>query len=118
MDRKALQTAGILMVLGVSGCAVAPEDVQPAYVSYVPYQSWSCQQLGEEQARLGSALAAASTQQNKTRSNDTAGVILLGLPVSSMSGGDIAPEIARYKGETEAVQKAMVLNSCGKKAAG
>jgi hypothetical protein len=43
-------------------------------------------------------------QQNQTRSNDIAGIILIGLPISSMSGGNIAPEIARYKGKLEAVQ--------------
>lgn len=40
------------------------------------------------------------------------GVILIGLPVSSLSGDNIAPEIARLKGEQEAVRKAMVLKNC------
>ena len=95
------------------GCAPTPESIQPAYVSYVPYLSWSCQQLGEELFRLHAALATASGQQNTARSNDVAGVIFLGLPVGSMSGQSIAPQIARYKGEQEAVNQAMIRNSCG-----
>ena len=104
----------VLMAEGVSaGCAPTPERIQPAYVSEVPSQSWTCLQLGEELGRLNSALSTASTQQNTARSNDIAGVIFLGLPVGSMSGQSIAPQIARYKGEQEAVNKAMIKNSCG-----
>lgn len=96
----------------LAACAKSPESISASYVSHVGYQSWSCPQLGEEQHRLSAALATASTEQKKTRSQDTAGVILLGLPVSSMSGGNIAPEIARLKGEQEAVRKAMIIKSC------
>lgn len=100
-------------LLGLAGCAPTPESIQPAYVSEVPYQSWSCLQLGEESSRLDNALATASVQQNTARSNDVAGVIFLGLPVGSMSGQSIAPTIARYKGEKEAINRAMIRNSCG-----
>lgn len=103
----------LLLLLGVAACAPTPESIQPAYVSEVPYQSWTCQQLGEELGRLSYALSTASSQQNTARSNDIAGVILLGLPVGSMSGQSIAPQIARYKGEQEAVNKAMIRNGCG-----
>jgi len=41
------------------------------------------------------------------------GIIFLGLPVSSMSGGNIAPQIAHLKGEMDAVRKASTLNNCG-----
>jgi hypothetical protein len=58
-----------------------------------------------ESARLNQALARASTQQEQARGNDTVGVILLGLPVSSLSGDNIAPEIARLKGELEAIHR-------------
>lgn len=102
----------IIPILGLTACAPTPESIQPSYVSEVPYQSWTCTQLSEETGRLNAALATASTQQNSARSNDVAGVILLGLPVGSMSGQSIAPQIARYKGEQEAVHRAMIRNSC------
>jgi hypothetical protein len=96
----------------LSACAPTPESIQPAYVSEVPYQTWSCQQLGEETIRLNAALSTASAQQHTARSNDIAGVIFLGLPVGSMSGQSIAPQIARYKGEQEAVNRALIRNNC------
>ena len=108
--RKSVALLGVCAV--AAACAPTPESIQPAYVSEVPFQSWTCQQLGEEQLRLSSALATASGQQNTARSNDVAGVIFLGLPVGSMSGQSIAPQIARYKGEQEAVYKAMIRNQC------
>jgi len=108
-----MKNFALITLLGLGACAPTPESIQPAYVSEVPYQSWTCIQLGEELGRLNNALSTASAQQSTARSNDVAGVILLGLPVGSMSGQSIAPQIARYKGEQEAVNRAMIRNSCG-----
>ena len=96
----------------VAACAKSPDSIAPSYVSEVGYQGWSCQQLGEEQLRLSQALAVASRQQEQARTTDTVGVILLGLPVGSLSGDNIAPEIGRLKGEQEAVRKAMITKGC------
>lgn len=71
-----------------------------------------CTQLADETLRLNAAYATAASQQTKARSNDVVGVILIGLPVSSLSGDNIAPEIARLKGEQEAVRKAMISKGC------
>jgi hypothetical protein len=38
----------------------------------------------------------------------TIGVLFIGMPVSSMSGDNIAPEVARLKGEIEAVHQASI----------
>jgi hypothetical protein len=105
-------TAIVLAFAALAACAKSPESIAPSYVSEVGYRSWSCNQLAEERGHLSAALAQASTQQEQARTNDTVGVILLGLPVSSMSGDNIAPEVARLKGETEAVRKAMITKGC------
>lgn len=112
-ENVTMRKLALVALLGLTGCAPTPESIQPSYVSEVPYESWSCLQLGEESSRLDNALSTASVQQNTARSNDVAGVIFLGLPVGSMSGQSIAPTIARYKGEKEAVNRAMIKNSCG-----
>ncbi|HEY7557150.1 MAG TPA: hypothetical protein VIH18_20300 [Candidatus Binatia bacterium] len=104
-----LNGAAVLLLVA---CAKSPESISPSYISDVGYQSWSCEQLGQEQMRLSHALASASTQQRKARTNDTVGVIFLGLPVSSLSGDNIAPEIARLKGENEAIIRAMRIKGC------
>ena len=101
-----------LALLMLTACAKSPESIAPSYISDVGYQSWSCAQLAGEQMRLSQALATASTQQRNARTHDTVGVIFLGLPVSSMSGDNIAPEIARLKGENEAIIRAMRIKGC------
>lgn len=108
--------AVVASALTIAACAKAPESIAPAYVSEVSYQGYSCAQLGEESARLNAALAQASVRQNNARSGDAVGIILIGLPVASMSGDNIAPEIARLKGEQEAVHKASMRRSCVKPA--
>lgn len=69
--------------------------------------------MGEESQRLSAALANASKLQENARTGDTVGVLLLGLPTASMSGQNVAPEVARLKGEAEAVRKASIGKRCG-----
>ena len=112
MHQKSSVTLVILSLAVIMGCAKSPESIAPSYISDVGYQSWQCQQLAEEDQRLAAALSTASAQQKNARTNDTVGVLLIGLPVSSMSGDNIAPEIARLKGEREAVNRAMKTKGC------
>ena len=104
--------AALVVCLTLGACAKSPESIAPSYVSEVGYQNWNCNQLGDESHRLSDALARASVQQENARTNDTVGVLLIGLPVSSLSGDNIAPEIARLKGEQEAVRKASMNKTC------
>lgn len=106
--RRGIAAAMLLL----AGCAKSPDSISPSYISEVGYQSWSCEQLGQEEGRLAQALVTASKQQENARTGDTVGVILLGLPVSSLSGENIAPEIARLKGEKEAVHRAIRVKGC------
>jgi hypothetical protein len=103
----------LAVTLLLAACAAKPESIQPAYVSPVTYDSWTCPQLAQESARVESALATASKQQQAARDHDTAGILFLGLPTGSMSGEAIAPEVARLKGSKEAIQQSMTLKSCG-----
>src|ERR1700677_3720928 len=65
------RAVGVMVsAMTLASCAQAPEEVRPAYISPVAYDSWTCRQLGEEQARLQGALTAASSQQSQTRAND------------------------------------------------
>lgn len=84
----------------VGACAPTPESIQPAYVSETPYRSWTCDQLGEELTKLDQALATASMQQNTARTNDTVGVILLGLPVARCRGRALRRRLPSTKAST------------------
>jgi hypothetical protein len=102
----------LFVVFCFAGCATAPEKIAPVHISDTRYADLSCEQLELEQSRLVSALTSATEAQRKTRENDIAGVIFLGLPVSSMSGSDRGAEVAKLKGELEAVQRAGDLKNC------
>lgn len=102
----------LLCISSLAGCATKPENITPQYVSSVQYQDLSCKQLGAELARTEEALTVASGEQNKARSNDTLGVLLLGIPVSSLSGSNKAAYIAQLKGQIEAMSKTAIRNDC------
>jgi len=104
--------AAAFIALLLAGCAKSPESIAPAYVSPINYQNLDCGQLAQEDARITHAYANAAKQQNNARTNDTVGVLLLGLPVSSLSGDNIAPEIARLKGEQDAVRRQRLEKRC------
>jgi hypothetical protein len=112
MSAKKSAFAGAV-ALALSACAASPEDIPPAYVSDATYADWTCEQLAKENMQLSAALANASQQQEDARTNDTVGVIFLGLPIGSMTGDNVAPEVARLKGHTNAVQQAMIRKDCG-----
>jgi hypothetical protein len=102
----------VLGFLLVVGCAARPESIAPAYISEMTYKDWTCEELAQERLRLAAALSTACDAQRQARDNDTVGVILIGLPVSSLSGSNMAAEIARLKGELQALQKMATLKDC------
>ena len=115
MKIKYTNTAAALVILAIAvslvGCATAPENIAPAYISEMTYMSYTREQLSQEQSRLVSALAATSEAQRRARSGDTVGIIFLGLPTSSLSGSNMASEVARLKGELQALQKAATMKN-------
>ena len=99
--RKLIVAVGIATM--VCGCAARPEKIAPNYVNAANYQSWTCQQLGNEDARLSAAYSLAAREQRSTRRSDTWGVVLVGLPIGSISGGRVNGEIADLKGQLIAI---------------
>ena len=103
---------GLCAIAGLSACAQKPETVAPAYVSPTTYLSFNCSQLSAEAQRVDAAYATAAAAQNKARSNDTVGVIFLGLPVSTLSGGNVADQIASLKGQKNTLQQTQIQKGC------
>lgn len=113
---KLVASAAVLAL--VSGCATSPKDIAPAYVSPVLYQNLSCEQLAAEAARVSNAAAVASGQQQAQAGKDAAMVgvsLILFWPAIFFVGGDkaSAAEIARLKGEMQAIEQANIARNCG-----
>jgi hypothetical protein len=109
---KILRLAALAAPLALAACAQSPESIAPAYVSELPYDTFTCSQLAQEEARVEGALAAASKQQSDARTGDTVGVILLGLPTSTLSGSNVASQVASLKGQQIAIQQAETKKNC------
>lgn len=107
-----LKAASLGALLFLSSCAAPPESIAPSYISEMSYMNYTCAQLAQEQNRLVSALSTASDAQRSARAGDIAGVIFLGFPTATLSGGNMAAEVGRLKGELQALQKAAILKGC------
>ena len=102
----------------VAGCATSPKDIAPAYVSPVLYQNLTCEQLAQEAHRVSAAAQVASGQQQSQANKDAAMVtvgMILFWPSLFFVGGDkgSAAELARLKGEMQAIEQANITKSCG-----
>lgn len=98
--------------LMLAGCAKRPETIAPAYVSTLTYQNLNCRQLAEESARVNAAYTMAAQQQNDAATGDAWGVFLIGMPTSTLSGSNVAAQVANLKGQQEALHQTALAKNC------
>jgi hypothetical protein len=113
-----LLAAGIAGAVMLAGCATPPKDIAPAYVSTGLYENLSCHQLRAEAESVSARAAAAFGQQEKNRSSDaamTTVAIVLFWPAAFFTKGDgaAAAEVARLKGEMQAIEQVNRIKNCG-----
>ncbi|MFN0217994.1 MAG: hypothetical protein ACKVP4_04160 [Hyphomicrobium sp.] len=101
-----------------AGCASSSDTVTGSYISPLQYQSYSCQQLGAEAQRISARVSQVSGVQDQKRTNDavaTTAAVILFWPAAFLVGGDDqnTAELARLKGEFEAVEKSAIEKNCG-----
>jgi outer membrane lipoprotein-sorting protein len=108
-----------LVIAGVvGGCASTSDKVAATYVSPMQYESYNCQQLGEEAQRISARAAQASGAQDSQATKDTVATtaaIIIFWPAAFFVQGDKqnAAELARLKGELEAVEQVSIRKQCG-----
>jgi len=101
----------------LAGCASGSSDIRAAYVSPIPYQSYSCRQLGEEAERVSARAAEVAGIQDRKRTDDavatTVGVIVFWPVLFAIKGnGETAAELGRLKGEMEAIEQVSIQKNC------
>jgi hypothetical protein len=113
-----------LAALAVAGCAANSDKIVATYVSPMQYQSYSCRQLSEEAQRVAARAAIAAgvqdsqaikdSQATKDKAATPAGRIIYWPAVSSTAGNDpnAAAELARLRGELEAIELASIRRDC------
>jgi hypothetical protein len=104
--------AGLL----IAGCASSSDAIKPAYVSPLQYQGLTCPQIGAEMERVSRRASEAAGVQDAKRTQDqlaTGAAIIIFWPAAFFVGGDgpSAAELARLKGEFEALEQASLIYS-------
>ena len=107
----------LLMGLTLGACAKKSENVAASYVSPLAYQQFNCRQLADEAGRVSQRAAELSGVQNRKRTGDivaTTAAIIVFWPAAFLVSGDDAQtaELARLKGEFEAIQRVSVEKGC------
>lgn len=100
-----------LLVVLAAACAPRASEIAPAYVSPLKYSGdeWTCDKLIQEATYVGEALIRESGSQDEAASRDAWMVFLIGVPTS---GGGNKAEVARLKGEQEALRIAIRDKNC------
>ena len=110
---KPLIFAASLAVLVTTGCATRPESISASFVSHEKYMGQDCTQLSLQLSEVRSQLAKFSSLQDSKANVDAATVFFVLVPASKLSG-DHAGDVAKFKGEVEAVETALIKTGCKK----
>ncbi|MEL6793505.1 MAG: hypothetical protein AAFP78_08635 [Pseudomonadota bacterium] len=110
-------TSAAIVAAILSGCASTSKNVSAAYVSPTPYHSWSCDELTAERGRLREKVSEVALAQDNKAGGDTVAVaaaVIIFLPAVAFlaAGEDRSPELARLKGEFDAVTEVAVEKDC------
>jgi len=104
----AVIAAGSLLV----SCANRPDSIHASYVSHEKFMHLDCSGLAARMVDTRTELERNSQIQNDKANTDAVGVFLFGVPFSKLSG-DVEGEIARLKGEVEAIDTVRIKRKCG-----
>lgn len=100
------------------GCADKASDVKSSYVSPIIYSDYSCKQLGAEASRLSARASEAAGVQDKKAQGDAVAtgvslVVFWPALFFIKGNGESKQELARLKGEMDAVEAAAIQKNCG-----
>jgi hypothetical protein len=106
---KNIFIAAAIVVL--AGCATRPESIPASYISHEKYMDSDCTKLSTQMSDARAQLAKFSDMQNSKANVDAATVFFVLIPASKLSG-DSAADVAKWKGEVEAVETAQAKQKC------
>ena len=104
--------------MALAGCAQKSTEIAPHYVSPLQYQSFSCRQITEEAQRVSGQASRLTGVQDKKAQDDavaTGVALVLFWPAAFFvrGNGENADELARLKGELNALEQASIRKNCG-----
>lgn len=90
-------------VLALAACAQSPDSIAPVSMAGA-FDTVSCDYARQALLAERQTLASLSSAQSSAVAGDAVGVLLIGVPVSSLTGGDKAGLIAASKGKVMALE--------------
>jgi hypothetical protein len=107
-----------MIAVWVCGCASTSDEVGSIYVSPLTYQSYNCQQIGQEAERVSRRAAEIAGVQDSKATSDAVmtgvGLVLFWPSLFFIKGdGQSAAELGRLKGEFETLEKVSIEKNCG-----
>jgi hypothetical protein len=108
---------GLAAAALVTACAKNSADIAPSYVSPYQYESFTCDQLGDEAQRVSARAAEAAGAQDQKATSDavatTVGVIVFWPALFMVKGNDtMTADLARLRGEMEAIEQVSIRKRC------
>ena len=107
--KKIVLCAAMLLA---AGCAKRPEEIMATSVAVDPYLQMQCPQLSTLKMQKDAELARLEKEQQRAAAHDAAAMVVIHVPVASMAGQDKEREVARAKGEAQAVNSAYRSKGC------
>jgi predicted ABC-type transport system involved in lysophospholipase L1 biosynthesis ATPase subunit len=104
---------GLTVAAGLSACAAAPQSIAQSDVSPISYDRLNCFDLVDELEQVDASLIPSSQQQEQAQGSDTAdGVSAIGVPASTLSSTDVAPQLGAGEEQRQAIRRALAQKQC------
>ena len=98
------------------GCSTSPDKITASYVSPIQYQNYSCNQIKSELYRINRKVSEVTGQQRSEATKDAiamgVGLVLFWPALFFLIGDDKKEELARLKGEYDALESAAIQKEC------
>ena len=101
----------VSLAIALAGCAKPPSSIPLAVISSNEYSQLSCSQLAKKLSATSDKLSAAEKKQREKVASDAVTVFLILIPFSAFTG-DSSADVARYKGEKQALERSLSSKTC------
>lgn len=99
----------------ITGCSSSAKNVDAYYVSPAQYSAYNCQQIAADMQRVATRVQGITNDQNDHATKDKVAVgagIIFWPALFFLIGDDKKEELARLKGEYEALEQASIQKNC------
>lgn len=102
----------VALLVALASCAKPPEKIQAVAMDEGQFANLSCDQIKAQKSSYQHDYDTLAKQQTATANNDALGVMFLGVPSGSLTGGDKETPIAVLKGKMAALNNVAVRKGC------